>query len=195
MWPMYLQSLKLLHITVKEEMHLQEIRYLILDLGTNVTWDIAQYPLLHVTYVPAKFDSLGGGAFTRKYIIWFLILGHTKHCLVPSTPCDVCTCKAWSCYIHWFRIRHNFKYCDGRMDAQPNRRTAGRPWYVINTLFQKKKSGIKSIQTKRIHAQAANALATLRTWAFACCFALHKVHFLVPCFREWRLRGNVTTHI
>ena len=41
------------------------------------------------------------------------------------------------------------------MDAQPD---------VINTLFyQKEKSVIKSIQTKRIHVQAANAMATLRT--------------------------------
>ena len=35
----------------------------------------SQYPLHHVIYAPAKFkdsmsNSLGGDAFTRKYIIW-----------------------------------------------------------------------------------------------------------------------------
>ena len=43
-------------------------------LGIKVTQNIAQDPLHHVTYAPAKFEvtmfnSLGGDAFTRKYII------------------------------------------------------------------------------------------------------------------------------
>ena len=29
-----------------------------IDLGVKVTWNIAQYPLHHVTYVPAKFEVL-----------------------------------------------------------------------------------------------------------------------------------------
>ena len=44
-----LQSLKLLRPTVKEEMHLQEI-------WVKATQNIAQYPLRHVTYAPAKFE-------------------------------------------------------------------------------------------------------------------------------------------
>ena len=28
-----------------------------------------------------------------------------KCCPVPSTSCDLCTCKVWSCYIQWFRRR------------------------------------------------------------------------------------------
>ena len=48
-------------------MHLQENT--LFDLDMNV----AQYPLHHVTYSPAKFEvatsnGLGGDAFTRKYI-------------------------------------------------------------------------------------------------------------------------------
>ena len=31
--------------------------------------------------------------------------GHTKCCSVPSTSCDLCTCKVWSCYVQWFRRR------------------------------------------------------------------------------------------
>ena len=50
-------------------MHLQENTLYDLDL-MNVT----QHPLYYVTYAPVKFeattsDSLGGDAFTRKYII------------------------------------------------------------------------------------------------------------------------------
>ena len=68
MWPLHLQSLRLLGPTVKE----------------------------------------GGDALTRKYIIWPWLLGqcYTKHCLVPSTSRDLCTCKVWSCYIQGFRIRY-----------------------------------------------------------------------------------------
>ena len=45
-------------------MHLQE----------STLENIPQHPLHHVTYAPAKFEvatsnSLGGGTFTRKYII------------------------------------------------------------------------------------------------------------------------------
>ena len=44
----------------------------IFDLG--VTQNIAQYPLHHVPYAPAKFEvamsnGLGGDKFKRKYII------------------------------------------------------------------------------------------------------------------------------
>ena len=48
------------------------------------------------------------------YVQWFrrrciykimLYLGRTRHCPVPSTSCDLCTCKIWSCYFHWFRRR------------------------------------------------------------------------------------------
>ena len=55
-------------------MHLQENTIYDLDVGVKVTQNVTQYPLYHVTYLPAKFEaptsnSLGGGAFTRKYII------------------------------------------------------------------------------------------------------------------------------
>ena len=49
------------------------------DLGVKVKENIAQFHLHHVTYATAKFEavmsnSLGGDAFTRKYIIWPLTL-------------------------------------------------------------------------------------------------------------------------
>ena len=88
MWYMHLQSLKLLCPTVKEKMHLQENTLLTFDLDPKfkVIWSVAQYPLHYVTYAPAKFqvaisNSLGGGAFTRKYNIWplTLTLGSRSH--------------------------------------------------------------------------------------------------------------------
>ena len=45
---MQLQRLKLLHLKVKERMHLQENT--LFDLGVKVTRIVAQYPLHHVTY-------------------------------------------------------------------------------------------------------------------------------------------------
>ena len=53
-------------------MHLQE--------NTLFAQNVAQYPPHHVTYVPVLFadatsNSLGGYAFTRKYIIWSWSLG------------------------------------------------------------------------------------------------------------------------
>ena len=55
-------------------MHLQENTLFDLDPKVKVIWSVAQYPIHHVTYAPAKFEaamsnSLGEGAFTRKYII------------------------------------------------------------------------------------------------------------------------------
>ena len=49
-WPMHLQSLKLLRLKLKEEEHLQEYSIFDLDLGAKVTQNVAQYPLHHVTY-------------------------------------------------------------------------------------------------------------------------------------------------
>ena len=71
---MHLQSSKLIHLEFEEEMHLQENTVFNLDLGANVTQNVAQYPLHYVTYAAAKFkvatsNSLGGDTFTRKYII------------------------------------------------------------------------------------------------------------------------------
>ena len=55
---MYMQSLKLQRPMVKE-MNYQENALFDLDpkvKGVKVTQNIAQYPPLHVTYAPAKFD-------------------------------------------------------------------------------------------------------------------------------------------
>ena len=71
MWPMHQQSLMLLHPMVKEKMHLKENTLFDLDLGVNVTQNVAQYPWHHVTYAPTKFDiatshGWGEDAFTRN---------------------------------------------------------------------------------------------------------------------------------
>ena len=74
MWPMHLQSLKLLRQKVKEEKYLQENSIFELDLRVKVAQNVAKYPLHHVTYPATKFEvatsnRLGGDTFTRKYII------------------------------------------------------------------------------------------------------------------------------
>ena len=55
-------------------MYLQDSTLYDLDLGVNVTQNVAQYPPHHVTYAPAKFEvamsnGLGEDAFTRKYFV------------------------------------------------------------------------------------------------------------------------------
>ena len=55
-------------------MHLQENTLFDHDLLVNVTRNVAQCPLHHVTYAPAEFEvtmskGLGGDAFTRKFNI------------------------------------------------------------------------------------------------------------------------------
>ena len=114
MWPMYLQSLKLLRPMVKE-MHCQENKCTLFDLDpkvkrVKVTQNVAQYSRLHVTYAPAKFDIAtshfqGQDAFAWKYTIWPWSQGHTKCCQVPSTSCDLCTYRVWSYYVKSFRMR------------------------------------------------------------------------------------------
>ena len=47
-----------------------------LDLGVNVTQNVAQYPLHHVTYLGTKFEvattiGLGGDAFTNIHYLTF----------------------------------------------------------------------------------------------------------------------------
>ena len=64
----------LLHPMVLDKMHLQENTLFDLDLGVKVIGSVAQCPLNHVIYAPAKFEvttskGLGGEAFTRKFNI------------------------------------------------------------------------------------------------------------------------------
>ena len=117
MWPMHLWSLEWLCPMVKEEMHLQENTLNDLDLVVvKETQNVVQYLPNHMTYAPAKFEvasfnSLGEDGFTRKYTIWpwFWGQGHTKCSPVPSTSCDLCTCKLWSWYVQWYGRRCIYK--------------------------------------------------------------------------------------
>ena len=56
MWTLQLQSLKLLCLTVLEEIYLQENTLFDLALGAKVTRYDTQYPLHHVTYSATKFE-------------------------------------------------------------------------------------------------------------------------------------------
>ena len=84
-----------------------------LDLGVNITQNVAQYSLHHVTYAATKIEvatSNGlGDKFTRKYIPWPWGQGQKKCCPVPSTPCDLCSCKFWRCYVKSLRRRCIYK--------------------------------------------------------------------------------------
>ena len=69
-----------------------------------------------MTTAPVNFEvalSNGSGedAFTKKYIIWSWPQGqgHMNCCLVPSTSCDLCTGKIWSCYFQKFMRRCVYK--------------------------------------------------------------------------------------
>ena len=69
--------------------------------------------------------------------------GHTKCHPVPSTSCDLCTYKVWSCYVQRFRRRYNYKKRDGRTDRRTDGRTTDRLWYEINIpYFSYEKAGI-----------------------------------------------------
>ena len=74
-------SLKLLCLTSNglRRWIYKKIHYLTSELGVKVKQNVAKYPLHRVTYSGTKFDvatsnSLGGDAFTKKYIIWPLNL-------------------------------------------------------------------------------------------------------------------------
>ena len=128
-------------------MHLQEKTLYDLDLGgqdqtprSKVTQNVAQYPLHHVTYASAKFEVK---QFRRRCIykkIHYLTfdLDYTKHRPVPSTLCDLCICKVYSCYIQWFRRRYNYKKPDRRTDTWTD-----RLWYKIHMpYFRNENAGI-----------------------------------------------------
>ena len=81
----------LLHPMVKEKMYLQENTLFYLDLGVNVTRNVAQCPLHYVTYAPTEFEvttskGLGRDTVTKKQYLT-LILGLRSHEMLPSTLC------------------------------------------------------------------------------------------------------------
>ena len=87
---MHLQSLKLLHPMVKEEVHLQENILFNLDLAVMVILNVAWYLLHHVTYAPSKIEvarsnSLGGDVFTRKKH-YLTLTWSRSHEMLPSYP-------------------------------------------------------------------------------------------------------------
>ena len=89
MSPMHLQSLKLLCPMVKEEMHLQEKK--IYDPKVKVTYNIAQYPQHHKTYIPAQFEVATSNILREDAKIYkkihylTLTLGSRSYEVLPST--------------------------------------------------------------------------------------------------------------
>ena len=72
----------------------------------------------------ASSNSLGGDALTRKLYSLTLVPRSQE----PSTSCDLCTCKVWSCYIQ--RL-YTYEKCDNRA----HRRTADRFGTKLTYLF------------------------------------------------------------
>ena len=71
---MHLQSLKLLRPTVMSRCFYKKIQQLALALGSNVTLDVAQCPLYHMTCATSNFEVAASNgveddAFTFKKII------------------------------------------------------------------------------------------------------------------------------
>ena len=84
-----------------------------MHLRVKVTQNFAQYSLHHVTYLSAKIEvaaskNYRGEAFFKENI-FFDLLTHRKCWQVPSTSCDLCTCKVWSCCVQCFRWRCIYK--------------------------------------------------------------------------------------
>ena len=115
MWPIHLQGLVLVHLTVKEEMHLQEITFFeffdhshkMLPSTLYIMWPIQvqSLKLLCLTVKEMHLQEI------TSYDLWPWIRGqgHTKCCPVPSTSCDLSRYKVWSCYIEWLRRRCIYK--------------------------------------------------------------------------------------
>ena len=71
MWPIQLQSLKLLRQRFRRRSIYKKIQYLTFDLGVKFTRNVTQYPLHHVTYLTTMFEvatstGLGVDTFTRN---------------------------------------------------------------------------------------------------------------------------------
>ena len=69
-------------------MHLQENTLFDLDLGVKVTQNVDQYPQIHMTYAPAKFDLLHITVKMKMHLqeIHYLTLtfGSRSHKKLPS---------------------------------------------------------------------------------------------------------------
>ena len=94
MWPMYLQSLKLLQPMVKE-MHYQENTLFYLTPRSHKML-LGTLDIMRPMHQQIHYLTLWGQ-------------GHTKCFPVPSTSCNLCTSKVWYCYIPRLRKRCIYK--------------------------------------------------------------------------------------
>ena len=88
-------------------------------------------------------NGSGEDSLTRKYIIWPWDIwpwpqgqGHMKCCLVPSTSCDLCAGKIWSCYFQNIMRRGVFKKIhystiDLDLGVKVTRNVAQYPWHHV----------------------------------------------------------------
>ena len=113
MWPMYLQSLKLLWPTVKK-MHLQENTLFDLwlwpqGLGGQGYMKCCPLPSISCDLCTGKvwicYIPLLRRCIYKKIHYLILTLGSRSQecCPVPSILCDLCAYKVWICYIKRFR--------------------------------------------------------------------------------------------
>ena len=118
MWPMHLWTFKLLCPMVQEKMHLQENNYLtltprsrsheVLPSTLYITWPMHRQNLkllLSKAYEEMRLQE--NTLFDLWHWPWGQ--GHTKRHPVPSTSCDLCTGKIWSCYFQKLMRRCIYK--------------------------------------------------------------------------------------
>ena len=79
---------------------------LTLTLGQGQTRNIAQYPLHHMTYAPAKFEAamsngLEGNAFTRNIWFDFNPRSRSHEALLSTSWLWPMYLQSWSCYCQW----------------------------------------------------------------------------------------------
>ena len=119
-------------------------------------------------------NGSGEDSLTRKYIIWPWDIwpwpqgqGHMKCCLVPSTSCDLCAGKIWSCYFQNIMRRGVFKKIhystiDLDLGVKVTRNVAQYPWHHVTMHRQNLKLLLWKVY-EEMHLQE-NTLFDLWPW-------------------------------
>ena len=64
---------------------------------------------MHLQSLSCYVQRFRGKYIYKKYLIWPWPRSRAHEAL-PSTSCDLCTCKVWSCYGKWLRDALLWKY-------------------------------------------------------------------------------------
>ena len=132
-------------------MHLQENTLFDLWPWGQGHWNVAHYPLHHVTYAPTKFEvatskDWGEDVFTRKYIIWPLTLtvGPRSHKMLPTTLCIM-----WPMQAATSNSLRGDIFTINMTDRQTERRRTDFGMKLIDLFFAKEKNGYNYIFLSR----------------------------------------------